>query len=378
VSAIAVTSLIDVPFDAWSDPTQADPLRLAISILAYATMGLAPWFICPASILGALALALILVLGSGIGVAPFVIMPCVIAMVIRTLRWQLWVTIGVCFAWTITLALLMDDINVALVYGAVIFISVSIGTGIRYVVVDRHKASQRITELKAANRRVHIEQRELLARELHDVVAHELSLICLQSLAHGESEDAVELREALRRSTNSARTALTQLRTLVGVLREVDADGEPVNDPAALLASDLTALRIQETLDKVVSSLRESGFSPDVQVELDPTPICSCVHTTVARVLSEAATNILRHAQPRSRCLLSMRATVDHIHVHIVSEMIPQPTSHLADDPNGWGLRGLKERVDLCGGRFEAGPVVGHWVVDAVLPNPQNESECCD
>lgn len=102
----------------------------------------------------------------------------------------------------------------------------ALGLVARYVVHARARTAARIAFLEDQALRVHAQERDELARELHDVVAHQLSIASLQVMGHRDSEDVVELRDALDRIDDATRAALSELRLLVGVLRSHDDAGD--------------------------------------------------------------------------------------------------------------------------------------------------------
>ena len=236
------------------------------------------------------------------------------------------------------------------VVGLPVAIAISLGLVIRYFLDARDASTDRLAELAAERDRIYAEERAALARELHDVVAHQLSVISLQTMAHGDSDDPDELRELLRGNAAAAAAGRRELQLLVGVL-----GGE-----AAPTAEDTG-----DAVDHLVATLRDQGFSP--AVSLPDTPLDPRIQRTVDRVLTEGVTNILRYAEPGTACDLSVHQDGEQLRVRVASAMAQgrRRGAHLS---SGFGLRGIRERAGLLGGSVEAGQQARQWVLTAELP----------
>jgi signal transduction histidine kinase len=198
------------------------------------------------------------------------------------------------------------------------------------------------------------EERLRIAREVHDVVAHSMVAINVQAgvAAHLLDQDTDQAREALLNIKRTSGDALTDLRATLGILRDV-GQAAPVG-PAAGLAD----------LDAVAGQLRAAGV--EVVVDVDsigtvPTP----VHSASYRIVQEALTNVLRHANAR-RATVVVRADDDMLTVVVADDGTgpDRPTTGA-----GAGVRGMRERAEALGGVLHAGPGdEGGWRVEAALP----------
>ncbi len=200
-------------------------------------------------------------------------------------------------------------------------------------------------------------ERTRIAREMHDVLAHKVSLIALHAgaleLSAGAGEDRVRTGAALIRVT--AREALQELRHVLGVLQTgPQAAGDSFADLASLVAaSDQAGQRVE--LD-------------DRAGELPPGTA-----RVVYRIVQEGLTNARKHA-PGSSTTISVERAPDDT-VTVVVQNTP-PTGAPADLPgSGAGLVGLAERIRLVGGIIHSGPAEGGWRLEAVLPRPEDEAE---
>ncbi|MBB5856520.1 signal transduction histidine kinase [Amycolatopsis umgeniensis] len=221
---------------------------------------------------------------------------------------------------------------------------------------DRAERAEREQHLLAERARA--EERRKLAEEMHDVVTHRLSLMVLHAGALG----VVSADEAVRTSAEDIRRegalALDELRDLVGVLRN-GADAEPrpltdgtAGDPATLVAESASV-----------------GIPTELTVRGDPGRISPTVARTAYRVVQEALTNIRKHA-PGSTATVGLRYHAGGLDVTVENTRAgAAPDPALAGSGSGAGLAGLRQRVELIGGRFEAGPgASGGYRVDAILP----------
>lgn len=196
------------------------------------------------------------------------------------------------------------------------------------------------------------EERLRIARELHDIVAHSMSLIAVKAGIgnHVAEERPAEAREALRAIEAASRSSLTEMRHLLGVLRsEVDSPAlAPAPGPAGIPA--------------LVDRARTAGVT--VTLSLDDTDdLTEGIGLSVYRIVQEALTNVVRHAAP-ARCAVTVAVTEETVRVEATN------TGPLTvRGPGGHGLIGMRERVAVYGGTFEAGPrPEGGWRVVAVLP----------
>jgi signal transduction histidine kinase len=202
--------------------------------------------------------------------------------------------------------------------------------------------------------RARLREREQLARELHDTVAHHVSAMAIQAqagrvLADTRPEAAVS---ALRVIEIEASRALAEMRTMVGALR----DGE-----AAELAPQRGVSDIARLADVPAGDARV-----DVELSGDLDELGPAVQSALYRMAQESLTNAVRHARRATRIGVRIVGDVDCVHLTVSDDGEPSPAGRSA---YGYGLVGMKERATLLGGTFTAGPSAPRgWTVDAVLP----------
>ncbi|QFZ23861.1 sensor histidine kinase [Saccharothrix syringae] len=230
--------------------------------------------------------------------------------------------------------------------GGGVLLALSLGTGLYFRARDRERATAVRAEVAAAQ---HAE-RMALARELHDVVAHYVTGI----VVHAQAAQAVPAaaQEVLPIIVHSGNEALTAMRRLVGTLRGTEADA-----PAA--TSDLA-----DDVRGVVA-----GSDQPVRLHLDlPVSVPPSLGRSVLRLVQESLTNSRKHAEGVSRVDVSVTVSDGQVRV-VVADDGRERRSAPVGGSGGYGLVGMRERVELLGGRFAAGPRAGGgWEVRAELP----------
>jgi signal transduction histidine kinase len=197
------------------------------------------------------------------------------------------------------------------------------------------------------------EERGRLARELHDVIAHNVSVMVVQA---GAAEAVLEgrpegAREPLRSIQETGRQTVIELRRLLGILKEGDAEWLIRPQPSL---SDLEGL---------VDQVRRTGLAVEVSVEGQPDGLPASVDLSAYRIVQEALTNALRHAG--ATCA---RVRVRHGERFVDVEVVDDGRGSASSLP-GHGLLGIRERVTLFGGTFEAGNRPGGgFGLRAILP----------
>jgi signal transduction histidine kinase len=227
------------------------------------------------------------------------------------------------------------------------------------------RAAEREREREERIHRAAADERLRIARELHDVVAHSMSIIAVQSgvgrmVIESQPEEA---RKALQVIETTSRQALNELRLLLGVLRRPD-DASSRLEPAPTL-SDLDALLGQAAQSGVVVRLRHEGVARDLPPGVD---------LSAYRIIQEALTNIVRHVGPATADLV-IGYRRDEVDIEVCDDGGRRPAgAGIASGSNsgGQGLVGMRERVALFGGHLTAGAVKGGgFRVVARFPTPE-------
>jgi signal transduction histidine kinase len=245
----------------------------------------------------------------------------------------------------------------------------AIGFGVGYLVSRRteqaHQAweAHRIlaAEQERQTARAVEDERARIARELHDVVAHSLSVIVVQSVAerrslNGENADVASIDSTLGSIERVGREALVDLRRLLGLLRRTD-------DAVALAPQPSLA-----QLDELLAPVREAGLQVDVDISGDPTQLPPGLDLTAYRIVQEALTNVLKHADAR-HVRVGVAFQRNHLDLEVSDDGDPSQQSPIGAAGPGHGLIGMRERATVFGGSISAGAGSGGgWTVRARLP----------
>lgn len=211
------------------------------------------------------------------------------------------------------------------------------------------------------------EERAEIARELHDVVAHSLAVMILQADGAGYAlkSDPDKAGSALKAIGDTGRDALEDMHRIVRVLR---------GGRACAQDQDMDADRRRVSLDDletVAERARVAGLKVDLAVEGDRGGLSTADELTVLRVVQESLTNVLRHAGPGAQVTITLRFDRDVVLIGVVDDGAGRLAGSQAAErvSGGNGLVGMRERVEVSGGSFSAGPRLGAgWQVDAELP----------
>jgi signal transduction histidine kinase len=275
---------------------------------------------------------------------------------------------GVLAAWFV-IGLFLDLVGGRSGDVAPIAVWLAVGFGVGYLISRRTEQARQAweaTRILAAEQerqtaRAVDDERARIARELHDVVAHSLSVIVVQAGAErrslrGPEVDEESIDAALGSIERVGREALVDLRRLLGLLRRTD-------DPVALSPQPGLA-----QLDDLLSTVREAGLQVDVEVSGDRSPLPPGLDLTAYRIVQEALTNVLKHANARCvRVGVAFQRT--HLDLEVADDGSPGPGNPIAAAGPGHGLIGMRERVNVFGGTISAGSAAGGgWTVHARLP----------
>lgn len=199
-------------------------------------------------------------------------------------------------------------------------------------------------------------ERARIARELHDVVAHNVSVIVVQAdgASYAIDTDVGRARQALDTISSTGRLALAEMRRLLGVLRENDDAGAFAPQPGVA------------QLDDLVEQVRASGLAVTYEVDGTPAAMSEGRQLTVYRVVQEALTNTLKHGGPRVNVSVRLRYAEDALEIRVDDD---GRGAAAPDDGRGHGLVGMRERVAVYGGSVHAAPRAGGgFEVVALIP----------
>jgi signal transduction histidine kinase len=259
----------------------------------------------------------------------------------------------------------VDALNEA--YVAILFATIVIAYG--YLLGTRRRLQLELVqgrerEQQQQARSALLEERARIARELHDVVAHHMSVIAVRAetapfripgLPEAVKDDMAETGAI-------AREALTEMRRLLGVLRGADAGAELAPQPG------------MDGLEGLIAAVRGAGLAVHLRVDGGPRPLPAGVGLSAYRILQEALSNTLRHA-PGAEVTVEVGFEPDRLRLRVRNDPPPAGGERPAPAPPGHGIVGMRERAAMLGGTLAAGPTSdGGYLVEAALPlKPDHE-----
>ncbi len=284
----------------------------------------------------------------------------VVAALVRNARIWAWVSIGATWTLTLTLGVILSlNWNPARV--AISTLGILIVFGIGEAMRTRREHFEQFKRVSMQRKQTEVQaERVRIARELHDVLAHSLSQINVQASVglHLMNKQPEKAAEALASIKESSKTALDEVRSVLGVLRAEDGQ-----DPSAPLVPEPDLSR----LAGLAASVTSQGVEVTLSNSVDAAP--KAVQLAIYRIVQESLTNVVRHAS----------ATSAQVEVHrtkgsfVVS--IADDGSGLGDDTEGGrGMLGMRERAELLGGTLEVGTSAqGGVVVTARIPDKETD-----
>jgi signal transduction histidine kinase len=231
---------------------------------------------------------------------------------------------------------------------------------------ERERTSETLTQLNAAQReQAVLRERARIARELHDVVAHSVSMIAVQAetAPYTMRQLSPEAKKGFGEIAGAAREALDEMRRLLTVLR-----AEPGVEP------EVTPQPRLDRLAELIDSHRGAGGEAQLSVHGAARPLSTTIELSAYRIVQEALTNARRHA-PGARVRVELDYLGDRLAVRVTDDGSTVPTTMVDGKTKvmGHGLVGMRERATMLGGRFAAGPrAEGGFAVRAELPVGQN------
>ena len=253
----------------------------------------------------------------------------------------------------------LQDASEIVFHWMVFVVAWSFGWGLSRMERRAHESTQRAIDVEVAaaeqTMAAVVEERTRIARELHDVVAHSVSVMVVQA---GAAEQAVDddpefARTALAAIRSTGTGALAEMRRVVAMLRDAEDVGSLVPQPGV------------EAVPELVAEARRNGLDASLEIEGAPRPLPVGLDLATYRIVQEALTNVRRHAAASSVTVL-LRYGEDDVEVEVRDD--GQGMAADAVDA-GHGLIGMRERAALYGGRLETASALGAgFVVRAVLP----------
>ncbi|MEY2590176.1 MAG: hypothetical protein QOJ67_2160 [Acidimicrobiaceae bacterium] len=245
---------------------------------------------------------------------------------------------------------LVDWVANYVTFGTAWILGDNLRTRRAYVASLESRAEMTQRERAAEAQQAVSDERARIARELHDVVAHGVSVMVVQASAARRVLDAHpdQAADALVSIEETGRQALDEMRRLLGVLRDDDQPGTGTRAPQPTLRD----------VRELVAGCREAGLRVELVVEGDELPMPAGIDLSAYRVVQEALTNALKHAGPASAHVV-LRFEANELQIEVTDDGRGAASVPNGDGHSGHGLVGMRERVELFGGELRAGPQPG-------------------
>jgi signal transduction histidine kinase len=244
-------------------------------------------------------------------------------------------------------------------------IGINVGNRRRYLDALIARSRQLLVERDQQARLAAAAERTRIAREMHDIVSHNLTVVVALAEGAAATPDTERARAATEQIAATARGALAEMRSMLGVLRD------PGSTPGPLLAPLDSA-----TAADAVEAAQRAGFPVVLHTEGVVGAVSADVRLAVTRIVQESLTNAMRHAPLASLIDVRITATDDVIDIVVVNDGVrAAPRAAESGARGGYGIPGLRERAGHVGGSLTAGEAPdGRWVVRASLPRRRASS----
>ena len=251
---------------------------------------------------------------------------------------------------------------------AAFFIGTSVRNRRAYLAALVERANWLERERDAEARLVAVAERARIARELHDTIAHSLTVVVTLAEAASATApaDPAAAQGAMGQVATTGRDALAEMRRLLGVLRADETGALPDG------AADRAPAPGLDRIDELIGSARSAGLPVRLTVSGRPRPLPSTLDVTAYRTVQESLTNALRHAAEPTKVQVDLRWSDAGLTIEVTDDGRP---AGRRSPGGGHGLTGMRERLAVFGGTLSTGPGAnGGWHVRAVFPVPEPRS----
>ena len=229
-------------------------------------------------------------------------------------------------------------------------VGVNVGGRKRYLLAIIDRSRQLLTERDQQAQLAAASERARIAREMHDIVSHSLTVIVALSEGAAATPDREQARKAAASVADTARGALTEMRSMLGVLRD---------DESPLPLAPMQPVPARDT----VETAQRAGYPATLTV-IGQAEVSPAVSHAIGRIVQEGVTNAMRHAPTAETIAVRLEYTTETVTIDIVNDGV---TGAIGSD--GFGVRGLSERAAHVHGTVRSAPAAGgRWVLRAVLP----------
>ncbi|MGB9034720.1 MAG: histidine kinase [Paeniglutamicibacter sp.] len=359
-----------------------------VSVFFALSLGLL-WFRARAAVVVSV-LAMILALVTGAYLFSLLVVPLLLGLVTLTqTRKFSFRYLCVTLLWAISIVVVRSyDVGFLILLVPLIAIAYFVALFARKYQEQRESDRKRIEDLRRKQQEAVEAERKAIARDLHDIVAHDITVISMQAKAAGFSGDPAVAQAALKVIGNTSKEALQDLRVMLNVLR---SDGPATRVDGSLVDSAgnaASSLEILIGVEVFAERLIDLGHPTKTMADPRLAGLPQSAQAALYRVLQESTTNIVKHAEPHAACRIEALVVGDRVWLEIANSL-PRHVMDQGFDIGGHssGIVGMSDRMAAFGGTLSAKRVRDDWVVRAELPAttidqdlkaPEDTSEASD
>lgn len=374
-SAITLVILLTDAVTFFTEPDPAEFNRrfggLLIGAGCLLALGLL-WFRAIYAVLAAGAVMVLSVV-AGDYVYPLLIVPLILVLTTLTESPRFSALfLGVTGLWCLAIVLVRPfDLGLLVVIIPLLGVAYLMARVAKRVLGERERDRQRIAEARRRQFEAVEAERKAIARDLHDIVAHDITVIAMQARAAAFSGNPEVAQDALKVIGDTAKEALQDLRVMLNILRSdgpATRTGESLDESAANAAS---SLEILIGIEHFAHRLTELGYRVQTKADALMSGLPQSAQTALYRVLQESTTNIVKHAGADSDCRIEATVVEGRAYLEVANALATPGGSEFDEvGHHSSGIVGMVDRMAAFGGTLSAGVVEQEWVVRATLRMP--------
>lgn len=302
--------------------------------------------------------------------APSLLLPVMLALVAATATLRFSVS-AACLSvlWAVAIPVTTPtDTNTLWIVLPLIAGGWTMGYFVQQSVIRRERDLQRVAEATRRAAEAAAEERRLLARDLHDIVAHNLTIISMQARTAQFVGTEEAARTAVQVAGDSAKEALGDLRRMLTLLQAEGLVADPAEAAEVDAQDGASALDLEHGAVKFGRGLESLGIPTVVSTDGLAGDIPQSVRTALYRVMQEAVTNVAKHAGEGSEAVIEVQADAEEVRLAVGNSISAAPRSKGTWMSSGVGLVGMRDRVAAFGGTFDASRQKDWWWVRAEVP----------
>lgn len=272
------------------------------------------------------------------------------------------VALGLLMLWAAGLGLTVDAaVGTLAVVGMVagLLTAYGLGSSFRHATDESLQSTRDLQQVKERHEQAKAAERKSIARDLHDIVAHDITIIAMQSRAAQLRDTDTAYRDAVRVIGDSSRAALNDLRRMLDLLKS-----ENILDDATGPMSSASELEIRRGTELFAERLASLGITVDCQLSGEVDQLSRSVGAALYRMLQECTTNVAKYAGEGAQCWIEIEVGREHVAMCVTNTVADSGRGELDFSTTGTGLIGVRDRAEAFGGTARAGyNAQGKWEV---------------